>query len=464
MKKKIFAMLSAAAMVIPSLSSLNAGAINFTMSTQIKSESAILVNLDCDEIIYEKNADAKQMPGPLVNIMTAVVCIEECKDLNEEVTIEEDLYSPLYVTDYPDDLRFADILDGDVLTYTDLLYAMMLKSSIEASTTIAYHIGGESISAFVDMMNEKAEAIGLTNTHFTNPTGLYDPDQYTTARDMAVLTQYALKTAHFDTISSTYSYSSEVPNLERHPDRESWVWFHSNIMMDADGDYYYPGCRGVKTANLEMGGRNIVATASKDGNNYLAVCLRSPLSNADGENTFYHLTDAIALFNWAFKNFSYKVILPETEEIGQLEVDLAEGDGFVLARPKEEVTMLWYDDVKPNEVDRTKIRWYNTKLKAPIKAGDPLGVVTLVYNGEELKDVEIVAVSDVNRSMLKYNLYAAKMFPKAAWFKKALFISIMVCVIYILVCIYAYVMHKNKNKPIKPKYAVPKVKSQKKRK
>ena len=126
--------------------------------------------------------------------------------------------------------------------------------------------------------------------------------------------------------------------------------------------------------------------------------------------------------------------------------------------------MLWYDDVKPNEVDRTKIRWYSTKLKAPIKAGDPLGVVTLVYNGEELKDVEIVAVSDVNRSMLKYNLYAAKMFPKAAWFKKALFISIMVCVIYILVCIYAYVMHKNKNKPIKPKYAVPKVRSQKKRK
>ena len=155
MKKKIFAMLSAAAMVIPSLSSLNAGAINFTMSTQIKSESAILMNLDCDEIIYEKNADAKQMPGPLVNIMTAVVCIEECKDLNEEVTIEEDLYSPLYVTDYPDDLRFADILDGDVLTYTDLLYAMMLKSSIEASTTIAYHIGGESITAFVDKMNER---------------------------------------------------------------------------------------------------------------------------------------------------------------------------------------------------------------------------------------------------------------------------------------------------------------------
>ena len=140
MIKKIVSFLSAAAMLIPSLNIMNAGAINFTLPTQLKSESAILMNLDCDEIIYEKNADAKQMPGPLVNIMTAIVCIEECKDLSEEITIDEEVFSPLYVTDYPDDLRFAEIEDGDVLTYTDLLYAMILTSSIEASQTIAYNI------------------------------------------------------------------------------------------------------------------------------------------------------------------------------------------------------------------------------------------------------------------------------------------------------------------------------------
>ena len=187
MKKKIISLLSAAAMLIPSLKTMNAGAISFTLNTQIKSESAILLNLDCDEVIYEKNADAKQMPGPLVNIMTAVVCIENCADLNEEITIDEEVFSPLYVTDYPDDLRFAEIEDGDILTYTDLLYAMMLKSSIEASQTIAYQIGGESVSAFVEMMNDKADELGLKDTHFTNPTGLYDPEQYTSARDMAVL-------------------------------------------------------------------------------------------------------------------------------------------------------------------------------------------------------------------------------------------------------------------------------------
>lgn len=464
MKKKIFAALSAAAIVIPFMGAANASAVNFTTKTTLQSESAILINLDCDTVIHEKNADIKQMPGPLVNIMTAVVCIEECPDLNQEVTIDESVFSDLYVTDYPDDLRFAEIEDGDVLTYTDLLYAMMLTSSIEASQTIAYNIGGESVSAFVQKMNDKAAELGLKDTNFTNPTGMYDPGQYTTARDMAELTKYALKTAHFDTICSTYSYTPSVPNLERHPDRESWVWFHSNIMMDADGDYYFAGARGVKTANLEMSGRNIVAFASKDGNNYLAVCLKSPLNNAEGENTFYHLTDAITLFNWAFSHFSYQTVLPDTAELGEIPVDLAEGNNYVLARPREEVNLLWYDEVDTSLISRDKITWNKTILQAPVKKGDLLGTVTLEYSGEELATVDLIAVSDVNRSVSKYNLYAAKMFPKSNWFKKAIIISLVLCAIYILVCIYAYIVFKNKSKPMKPIYAVPKVDSGKKKK
>lgn len=463
MKKKIIAALSAAALVIPSINTMSAGAVNFTLKSTIQSESAILINLDSDVIIHEKNADTKQMPGPLVNIMTAVVCIEECPDLNQEVTIDESVYSDLYVTDYPDDLRFADIEDGDVLTYTDLLYAMMLTSSIEASQTIAYKLGEGSVTAFVDKMNAKAAELGLDDTHFTNPTGMYDPDQYTTARDMAELTQYALKTAHFDTICSTYSYTPSVPNLERHPDRESWVWFHSNIMMDADGDYYFAGCRGVKTANLELGGRNIAAMASKDGNNYLVVCLKSPLSNADGENTFYHLTDAITLFNWAFSHFSYQVVLADSAELGELPVSLAEGNNYVLAKPKEEITLLWYDEVDTSLISRDNITWYKTALQAPVKKGEPLGTVTLEYSGEELGTVELIAVSDVERSVSKYNLYAAKMFPKSNWFKKALIISCVLCTLYILICVYAYVVFKSRAKPVKPIYAVPKVEKKKKR-
>ncbi len=463
MKTKFFAFLSALALVFPFVKPSGAEALNFSLKDTIHSESAIIINLDSDTVIHEKNADTKQMPGPLVNIMTAVVCIEECPDLKAEVTMDEAVWESLYNTEHYDDLRFANIYDGDVLTYTDLLYAMMLTSSVEASQTIAYNIGGESVSAFVEKMNAKAVEIGLTSTNFTNPTGMYDPNQYTTARDMAVLTEYAMTIPNFDTISSTYTYSPSVPNLENHPDRDEWVWYHSNTMMDKDSDdYYYAGARGVKTGNLEIGGRSLVTLASKDGHNYLVVVMKSQLNDENGDVVFYHLEDAIYLLDWAFNHFSYQTILADTTEIRELPVALADGnDGYVLARPKEEVTMLWYDDIDVSLISRDNITWYKEDLQAPVKKGELLGEVTLEYSGEPLATVQLVAVSDVKRSWSKYNLYAVKMFPKSNWFRKAIVISCVLCAIYILICIYSYIVFRNNSKPVKPKYAVPKVEKKK---
>lgn len=466
MKKKIFAILSSVAMILPFLHPAETQAVNFTTKTQLKSDSAIILNLDCDTVIHEKNADAKQYPGPLVNIMTAVVCMEECKDLSEVITIDEDVFADIkYNSEYIEDIRLADIFDGDQLTYADLLYAMMLTSSIEASQTIAYKIGGNSVSSFVKKMNEKAEELDLSSTHFTNPTGMHDPEQYTTARDMAKLTQYALGISIFDKVCSTYKYTPSVPNPKSHPDSQSWVWYHSNIMMDKDNEnYYYSGVKGIKTGNLEASGRNIVAAASRDGNNYLTVCMKSPFTDDEGNNAFYHISDAETLFNWAFNHFSYKVILADTTELGEVKVSLAEGNDYVLARPKDEITMLWYDDVDISLVSNDNKVWYNDTLQAPVKKGDLLGKVTLEYSGEKIATVDMIAVSDVERSSSKYNLHVAKLFPKSSWFKKALFISIILCLIYILICVYAYFVFKSRSKPMKPMYAVPKVEKRKRRK
>jgi D-alanyl-D-alanine carboxypeptidase (penicillin-binding protein 5/6) len=464
--KRLFCVLSAIIIVLPFLCITKAEAVNFPLKSNmsIMSESAVLVNLDTKTVIHQKNADRKQMPGPLVNIMTAVVCIENFPDLSKEITIDESVFDYLYNIEYPDDLRFAEILDGDVLTMTDLLYAMMLTSSVEAAETIAYKVGDGNTSKFVDMMNEKAAELGLNDTHFTNATGMYDPDQYTTANDMATLTMYALSVPYFENISTTYSYTPSVPNLKSHPNQATeWVWTHSNIMMEPDGDYTYNGAKGIKTANLELAGRNIVTMASRDGNKYLAVLMKSPLNDADGETTFYHITDAKSLFNWAFNHFSYQVILADTAEVGELPVELAEGNDYVLARPKEEFTLLWYDDIDISTISRDKVVWYKNSLQAPVAKGEPLGKVTLEYSGEELGTVEIVAVNNVERSTSKYNIYAAKMFRKSKWFNKALLVSFLLCAIYILICIYSYTVFKSKAKPMKPIYAVPKMNDKKKR-
>ena len=407
------------------------------------------------------------MPGPLVNIMTAVVVLEECTNISEELTLDPAVYGSIYdvlnANDRLDDLPSCDISDGDILTVEDLLHCMMLTSSIEASNTLAFRFGGNSVPKFVEKMNAKAKEIGMTSTNFTNPDGMFDVNQYTTARDMAILTQYALDVPRFEAISVTYSYTPTVPNPERHEHIDEWIWKHTNFMMDPGNEtYFYMGAKGVKTGNLIDAGRNLITLASKDGNNYLAVLMKAPFNDADGNLKYYHIEDARYLFDWAFNNFSYQTILADTAEVGELPVKLAEGNDYVLARPKEEFTMLWYDESDVSLIKKDKITWYNSSLTAPVKKGDVLGEVTLEYSGEELGTIELVAVSDVERSKSKYNLEVMKRFPKSAWFKNALKISIILCLIYIVICIYAWAVYKSKGKPMKPIYAVPKMDKKKK--
>lgn len=463
--KKILAVLSGLIILAPFANSLDAQAINFPLKSQIQSESAIVINLDADMIIHEKNADIQQMPGPLVNVMTAIVCLENCDNLYEEITVSESVYSDLYAIQYPEDLRYADIYDGDVLTVSDLLHAMMLTSSIEAAQTLAYHFGEGDIDAFVDMMNDKAEEIGCISTNFENPTGMYNLNQYTTARDMAKMTQYALDVPMFESIATTAEYNPTVPNPLNHPRHSEWVWANSNIMMDQESDYFYSGAKGIKTGNLSAAGRNLISLASRDGNNYLVVLLKAPIRDAEGESQFYHLDDAAAVFDWAFNNFSYQVILAETVEIDEVKVTLADGNGYVLARPKQEFSMLWYDEIDKAliKTDGDNITFDKDSFQAPIKKGDKLGEVKLTYSGEELGTVELVAVSDVERSVSKYNLHAAKLFPKSQWFNKALIISSVLCAIYILICLYSFICYKNGAKPIKSFYAIPRVKKKKRK-
>ncbi|MDE6539640.1 MAG: serine hydrolase [Ruminococcus sp.] len=444
--KKFLCGLTGLFMTLPFLCVPKANAINFTLKTTLKSESVVLMNLDTHTIINEKNADVRQMPGPLVNIMTAIVVLENCQNINQEIIMDENVYNSIYETEYPDDVRTADIYNEDKFTVTDLLYAMMLTSSMEASQTLAYYVGGSDVNNFVNLMNQKAEALGLENTHFTNPTGLYDKNQYTSARDMAKLTEYALTVSVFEQIATTYSYKPTVPNNVNHEDFNDWYWTHSNEMMNPESSNYYNSAKGIKTANLQEYGRNIVTIASKDGNNYLAVLLKSPMEDEWGNQIYTHIEDAITIFDWAFTHISYQVLLADTAEVGELPVELASGNDYVLARPKEEVSMLWYDEIDVAVVNKYDIKWYNKSLYAPVKKGDPLGEVTLKYNGEELGTIELVAVSDVERSSSKYNLYAIKQFVGSKWCKNALTVSCILCVIYIIVCIYSYILYRNRKK------------------
>ena len=181
----VIAAVMTAVIFLGNLSAPRAEALLFTPNVTVQSEAAVLLNMEVGDIVYEKNADMKKMPGSLVQIMTAVIVLENCPDISsEKITAKEEMYQIFEEDEYPEDLRYAHIEAGDTLTVEELLYAMMLTSSIEAAYMLADHFGKGSQDAFAELMNAKAEELGMTNTRYINGTGLYSARQLTTARDM----------------------------------------------------------------------------------------------------------------------------------------------------------------------------------------------------------------------------------------------------------------------------------------
>lgn len=320
---------------------LSVQAYTFTPDATIHSQAAILYNRDTQQILYEKNADQQQMPGHLVQIMTAIVVLQNCTDLDgTTITASDELYKTLYSYDEPDDLRYADIDNGDTLTVREYLYAMMLTSSCEASLILANQFGDGSIDGFVTKMNDTAAEIGCTATTFANPTGLYDTRQQTTARDMLTITNYALSLDGFEEIATATAFTPTTANPANHPDASAWNWTQANSMTLEDSSYYYEGAKGIKTGNLSKTGRSIITEATRDENTYLVILLNAPFEDADGKLQYYHLDDAASLLNWAFRSFAYTTLLESSEETAEVEVMNSDGNSYVLVHPKTDCVLL----------------------------------------------------------------------------------------------------------------------------
>lgn len=433
---------------------ISAQAYTFTPDETIHSQAAILYHRDTEQVLYEKNADQQQMPGHLAQIMTAVVVLESCSDLDgTTITANEDLYAPLYRYNEADDLRYADIYDGDTLTVREYLYAMMLTSSCEAALILANQFGDGNIDSFVAKMNETAQKIGCTATTFANPTGLYDTQQITTARDLLTLTNYALQLDGFEEIATADAFTPASSNPTNHPDAAAWSWTQANSMMLETSEYFYEGAKGIKTGNLDKAGRSIITEATRDGDTYLVILLNAPFTDDEDKLQFYHLEDAADLLNWAFSSFSYVKLLEDDEEIAEVEVMNSDGNSYVLVQPKDDCILLWCKSVDTSAVQ--KIIHLDEDVQAPVKAGDELGNMELKFSGEVIATIPLVAVSDVNRSFTKFNAYAFENFPHSPWFRYGIIAGCVLTVLYIALCIYAAYRAKKNVTPEDPIHLVP---------
>lgn len=359
----------------------------FTPDQEINSQAAYLVNMDSGEVLYAKNEGQQIIPASLTKIMTAIIVLEEEDDLNRIIT------APSYVFDefVGVGVSTADFRAGEQIRVIDLLYGLLLQSACEAGNILADYYGGGNIQTFIDKMNTKAQELGATNTHFVNAHGLDAEGQVTTAKDMYLITKYALSLDHFEEISCTALYEAPATNIHTEPR----YFVHTNLMMNEyrGGSYYYEPIKGIKTGT-DGGVKNLVSMASKNGFNYLLVTLGAP--DVDGDNLCFK--DTKYLYEWAFNGFSYKTVLKSTETVGTTKIRLSSETDTLQLAPAEDLTLLL-----PNDVDISSVQQILNvpeSVDAPVNKGDEIGTMQLKLNDEVIGETKVVAATSVSKNFI----------------------------------------------------------------
>lgn len=276
----------------PSIVTTN-GIQGWPQASDISSTAAIVMETSTNTVLYSKNADQALYPASAVKVMTCLMALEN-SSLDDQVTMTATGVSG--VTD--GGANISAQLD-EVFTMEQCLYAIMVASANDIALQVAEHISG-SVEDFVAAMNTRAQELGCTNTVFTNPTGLPDENQHTTAHDMALIMEAAMANDTFRTIAQTTSYTIPATNVSG-GDR---VLTNNFTMINSSGDSYYEPCIGGKEGYTEASGSTLVCEASK--NNMKLVCV--VLNGASGVTD----DEAIALLNYGFDNFT-PLTLPDDD-------------------------------------------------------------------------------------------------------------------------------------------------------
>ncbi|WP_230980747.1 D-alanyl-D-alanine carboxypeptidase family protein [Rossellomorea arthrocnemi] len=292
----------------------------------VSSQRAILMDQETGRILFEKDAHSQSRIASITKIMTAILAVESGK-MDREVTVSSNAAgtegSSLYLK------------AGEKIKLEDLVYGLMLRSGNDAAVAIAEFVGG-SLDGFVYMMNEKANEIGMKNTHFANPHGLDDhEDHYSTAYDMAVLTRYSMNNDLYKEIAGTKVHTA--PNPDEKWDRK---WKNKNRLLTELYEY----STGGKTGYTKLAKRTLVSTASKDGEHLIAVTLNGP----DDWN------DHIGMFEYGFKQFDYKIVL-EKGKIKKMDNEVYKNHAYL----KRESVLTLTDD----EVEEVKVEYKMLKPK-----------------------------------------------------------------------------------------------------
>ena len=258
----------------------------------IFSDCVLMMERGTGDVLYDRNGNEKMYPASTTKILTAIIVLEKCS-LNKTAEV-----TSLALKAVPSTYTTCNIQIGEKFTVKDLLYTMLVRSANDAANVLAIHVSG-SITGFAELMNQKAKEIGCASSHFTNPSGVHEEEHYSTARDLALLANYAMKNATFRDAVLTSSYSLPATEIYPHEDR---TFKTSNSLIDREDDkYYYRYATGIKTGYTNASKDCIVASSKKDGVEFIVVILGSGQTK-NGLRQKY--LDCKTLFDFAFDNYT----------------------------------------------------------------------------------------------------------------------------------------------------------------
>ncbi len=365
-----------------------------TDTSKLNCKVDLLVSLDDGSVIIDRDADTPVAPASLTKVMTALVVLKNRDNINEIMTVQREAIEVLAGTGS----STSGLKSGEQISIYNMLCCLLIPSGNDAATALAIEVGG-SIDGFVKMMNDLAAELGCKNTHFDNPHGLDSATHKTTANDLAIITKEALKYPVFETIVATNVY--ELPETNMNKARQ--IVNTNYLISPYRVTYYNKDVKGIKTGSTDDAGKCLIAYASRNGYNYLSVAMGGDYrdSDNDGIEENQAFMDTNKMFNWAFKNLKYEIVTREGQFVCSVPLNYC--------WELETIKLVALDEVmalvpQGNDSQSVSFQPYDIAetIDAPVKKGDKLGKAKIIFAGQQIGTVDLVASEDARMSIFLY--------------------------------------------------------------
>ncbi|HOQ37875.1 MAG TPA: D-alanyl-D-alanine carboxypeptidase family protein [Acetivibrio sp.] len=341
-------------------------------SLDIVAPSAILIESQRGQILYQKNSKQRLHISSANKIMTALITLEKMKDqLDTKVTISKNAASVEGAT--------LNLEVGEKYSVEDLLYSVILDSVNDSAIALAEHIGGDE-KGFVELMNKRAKELQMVDTNFTNATGLYDEQQYTTAYDIALLVRHAItKSSKFQKIFSS----------------KAWPWANDGKVLINSNELFwsYDGVDGGKTGYNEIERQTAITTATRNGQRLIAVVLDSP------QGSVYD--DSIKILDYGFENFRTGTLVANGETVKSIPVGDEMLDLIALA------DYYYTYPIGENYIKDFDISLQDN-LEPPIRKNEVLGVAKYTLDDGTVIEVNLYPANEVYSTMTWFSSLMSK--------------------------------------------------------